>query len=326
MGRIVFICVVLVCVLSATTCRKVRRVKRGWLSAAPAPSRGDVTCAFNPCSVPNFCGEGRTCKMDEKCMHHCECEQGSTHEQCSRESTKTTTPPTIKCTFDPCSSAAFACSGKRKCELGDFCIPQCVCTDESDHPLCVEQKEHIDSKLITTTSFSVDKKCDSCMHGDCVLDACVCHEGWQGDTCNKSTCTKQCSEGSDCHILPTSVQICIFNHSKHATSVAPSTTPVQHVTRDDVCNPTYVTRPVKARACSSGTTCLFGKCVLSDEDGEETCECDAGASGDTCEVTCCLDCGENMTCTRDNEEMEERCQCVYNLTGDNCTEPYPDGE
>lgn len=314
-----FLGVVFVCVLlSCSSGRKLRRVRRGWLSA-PASTGRDVTCAFNPCSVPNFCGDGRTCKMDDKCMHSCECDTGSKHEQCVETDTKTTTPPTIKCTFDPCSSAAFTCSGRRKCELGDFCIPQCVCTEESDHFTCIEKKENRPVPNLPTSSPKEDQ-CYACVHGECVLGSCKCHDGWQGDTCNDTSCTLQCNEGFDCHILPTSVQICIYNHSKHATSVTTTSGHVQQT--DNVCNPTYVMRTLNMRTCKSGLTCLFGKCILND--GEEKCQCDYGATGDTCEDTCCLDCGPNMMCTREDYDIEERCECWSNYTGENCTEPVLD--
>ena len=290
---------------------RVRRVRRGWLSA-PASTGRDVTCAFNPCSVPNFCGDGRTCKMDDKCMHHCECDAGSSHDQCVDISTKSTTPPTIKCTFDPCSSAAFSCSGKRKCELGEFCIPQCVCTDDSDHVTCKR-----DDSLLSTPTSPSDGQCKTCVHGDCVYDTCKCHDGWKGDTCNTSACTKLCNEGFDCHMLPTSVQICIYNHSKHATSTTSGN--VHGDQTQDSCHPSYVSWPSDARTCKSGLVCQFGKC--SSMNGMDTCECDKGALGDMCQLTCCLDCGANMTCTRDSGDLIERCDCLAEYTGDNCTEP-----
>lgn len=254
--------------------------------------------------------------MDDKCMHHCECDAGSKHEQCADLSTKTTTPPTLKCTFDPCSSAAFACSGKRKCELGEYCIPQCVCTDESDHVSCRERNEQTS---ISTPTSDDGGKCATCVHGDCTRGTCKCHEGWKGSACNLTACTKQCDEGFDCHILPTAVQICIYNHSKHATSTKTPTMPGEHNTQD-ACHPSYVSWPSDVRTCKSGLVCQFGKCVTTD--GIDRCECDTGALGEACQLTCCLNCGPNMTCTRDEADLSERCQCLFNYTGGNCTEPY----
>lgn len=314
MRLIYFSFIITACFLSVESARKLRRVRRGWLSV-PASTGRDVTCAFNPCSVPNFCGDGRTCKMDEKCMHHCECDAGSKHEQCVDLSSKTTTPPTIKCTFDPCSSAAFSCSGKRKCELGDFCIPQCMCTDDSDHFSCLEKK---DQPSVSTPTSEEGHRCTACVHGDCEHGTCRCHDGWKGETCNMTSCTKQCDDGFDCHILPTSVQICIYNHSKHATSTSASN--VHGEDLPNACHSSYVSWPSDARTCKSGIVCQFGRCVTTA--GHERCECDTGALGAACELTCCLNCGPNMTCTRDTVDLDERCQCLSNYTGENCTEPY----
>ncbi|KAH3696187.1 hypothetical protein DPMN_083652 [Dreissena polymorpha] len=153
-------------------------------------------CAFNPCSVPGFCGRGRTCEMDNNCIHRCVCEENSDHVKCKETDDKTTTPQPFKCTFNPCSSPAFSCSGGRKCALGTFCMPECQCTDHSTHPSCAEENEGVTTTTLEPTTSHRETECSDdnpCINGKCMRSkTCVCDSGWEGATCNVSLCTKAC--------------------------------------------------------------------------------------------------------------------------------------
>lgn len=301
------------------------RVKRGWLSSGkPA----DVKCAFNPCSVDGFCGDGRTCNMDDNCIHHCDCDIGSTHELCAETADAlVAAPKPVTCTFNPCSSPAFACDGKRDCVLNEVCMRECQCSEKSTHSSCLDLKEDIMVNMTKqSTSTEVVDTCQTrgilCIHGDCADDGdqflCRCDKGWGGDTCNESQCTTECSAGFYCHFVTPLVQICV--ESIADSSVTP-TFPEQ-TTRDilmrinNVCSDDYSERDNVEQKCPSGISCKFGVCAAND--GQERCQCDAGASGTLCDETCCRECGEFGTCLSD-ENLGEVCNCHQNYTGFNCT-------
>ena len=113
-----------------------------------------VTCAFDPCLIPNFCGDGRRCELDKFCRHICICLEDSTHANCKLTTiqpslttsnvkqtstvTGTTTPDTttkVNCAFDPCLIPNF-CGDGRRCELDKFCTHICICLDNSTHANC----------------------------------------------------------------------------------------------------------------------------------------------------------------------------------------------
>lgn len=300
---------------------RLYRVKRGWLSSGRPTG---VKCAFNPCSVPGFCGTGRTCEMDENCRHHCECETSSTHEMCAEiAAAQVASPKPMKCTFDPCASPAFACDGGRKCVLDELCMPDCKCVDDSIHSACQDNTETT-TKHVSETSTPVDK-CEtgeiSCIHGQCAIATnkytCKCDKGWGGDTCNETQCVKQCSEGYYCHFVTSSVQICLESIQDIHTVSTVSVTPVTRETRViNVCHDEYQTRDKKERECSSGFTCQYGVC--KDKGGEQRCQCDPGASGVLCDIKCCRDCGQLGVCVID-KDLTEICTCHNNYTGINCT-------
>ncbi|XP_052776277.1 uncharacterized protein LOC128214068 isoform X2 [Mya arenaria] len=293
-----------------------RRVRRGWLQGGTSAARRGsqpVTCAFNPCSVAGFCGEGRTCHMDANCMHRCECTDDSTHVKCV-STDKTTTPRPITCTFDPCASAAFTCTGDRKCVLNSVCMPECHCTSESTHPSCIDDYEG--TTALTTTTSTERPTCndDICKYGKCAPDmTCACDLGWSGSTCNVALCTKQCKDGLQCHYVSEIMQICMYTHKKESTSLPPDQSETS-----DVCNLSYELRNSAERVCKTGTVCKYGKCA-SDKDDDVICKCDVNAYGDTCNSTCCRDCGNNATCSW-NEDVGAVCECKSNYTGDNCTD------
>jgi len=299
-----------------------RRFRRGWLQNAPSTGSGSsepVMCAFNPCSVPNFCGTGRTCNMDENCIHRCECDDGSRHEKCVALE-EATTPSTIKCTFDPCTSAHFACSEGRVCALNKVCMPECQCTSESTHYSCVDDKESV-TKLPTTTSkveTEISECSDSaCAHGQCQDSTCECDHGWSGPSCNMSLCTKRCDPGLYCHYVSATVQICIYTPEVESTSPRTSDQPGGISSRDP-CSAGYVMRPLVERSCENDVTCKFGKCSRTDDD--VSCVCDVFASGELCGDTCCKSCDANSTCMKAFDEREV-CVCSGNHTGDDCVQP-----
>ncbi|XP_053394474.1 uncharacterized protein LOC123524762 isoform X2 [Mercenaria mercenaria] len=302
--------------------KRLRRVRRGWLSSGKPTG---VKCALNPCSVPGFCGTGRTCEMDENCRHHCECDQGSTHELCAEDAlAQTATPKPMKCTFNPCSSSAFACDGGRKCVLDDFCMPECACMDGSKHPSCLDRTETPTKRTVEETT-GVDK-CKTgeipCIHGHCARDGdqymCECDKGWGGDTCNESKCTMQCPKGFYCHFVTSSVQICLESIPEETTVSTMLPTPTTKTSLiANVCNESYTARDSEEQKCPSGTACKYGVCINNGD--EERCKCDAGSSGTLCEYKCCRECGEFGTCVFD-EELGETCSCNVNYTGVNCTD------
>ncbi|KAL4235556.1 Toll-like receptor [Mactra antiquata] len=290
--------------------RKLRRSKRGWLSGKPA----GVQCAFNPCSVPDFCGEGRSCSMDENCLHSCNCDENSNHEQCIIEKFSTT-PKLVECTFNPCSSPAFGCGEGRQCVLGEFCRPECKCLDSTTHPLCIgeitDTTESVDLEPVENVCISGEP---SCLHGDCIEQTkggyrCQCEKGWSGETCDVSQCIKQCPENSYCHFVTLEVQLCLASSEPTET---------EHVTRDDidVCSDDNTVRTKSEQNCTTDMDCVYGKCGFIGSD--EVCICDKGATGADCSVKCCLDCEEDENCTY-IDDIGETCVCNRNDTGVNCT-------
>lgn len=304
--------------------RMLRRVKRGWMSSGKLTG---VKCAFNPCSVPGFCGTGRTCEMDENCRHSCECEVGSKHQLCAEQPAITTTPKAVKCTFNPCDSPAFACSQGRKCVLGEFCMPECECTDKSTHPEC-DDKHDISTRKPEETTTEIDK-CKTgeiiCVHGLCTRDkeiyTCHCDKGWEGKLCNESQCTKKCEDGSYCHFVTETLQICLEDHTSRTSTerVDSSSTPSERMRTKNVCKEDYIEHDILERKCQSGDVCQFGVCIVGEK---EKCKCDFGASGKLCEHRCCRDCGEFGSCWL--EGLEEECICNDNYTGVNCQVPFFD--
>ncbi|KAH3696171.1 hypothetical protein DPMN_083636, partial [Dreissena polymorpha] len=243
-----------------------------WLGQATGtPSHGaTVNCAFNPCGVPGFCGRGRTCEMDSNCIHRCVCEENSDHWKCKETDDINVTPQPIKCTFNPCSSPAFSCSGGRKCGLGKFCMPQCQCTGDSTHPSCAEENDGVAKSTLEPTTSHRESVCSDdnpCIHGKCMLSkTCVCDIGWEGSLCNVSLCTKPCdaNRGLYCHYVSPSLQICVNNHNKQVTPVTTSKQPILY--SFDTCHMNYKQRPLKERTCPTGVICQYGYCS---KDGDE---------------------------------------------------------
>lgn len=292
--------------------RKLHRSKRGWLNTG-RPSA--VQCAFNPCSVPGFCGEGRSCEMDENCIHHCRCDEGSNHTKCVGVGLVTTTPKKVQCTFNPCMSPAFGCGEGRQCVLGEFCMPECQCLDNETHQLCVGEKpEPTESVKKAFDEYVCVQGESSCLHGECVQQThgstCICEKGWEGVACNVSKCTKKCHKDSYCHFVTTDVQICV------ASSDSMDLIDEAEGQYNNVCEDDYKVRTEEEQNCTNDIECVYGVC--EEQNGTETCVCDKGATGVDCGRECCKECGEFERCDY-IEGIGETCLCPQNRTSDNCT-------
>ena len=284
-----------------------------------------IICTFNPCTVPNFCGDGMRCEIDQKCRHTCVCLDGSTHEKC----TQVTIPPhlttttAITCTFNPCSMPNnHFCGEGRRCDIDTkTCIHQCVCLDNTTHEICRTDV----TPTTETPDDDIGRNCPPsfpCKHGYCEFPAikCICDEGWGGDFCDKEVaqCTKECKEGTKCLLLPDFSQVCVRTQPGISTA-APS-----EADWTNVCSDYYRPRNESEKMCKYGMRCYYGICVDMD-DQRSRCECDQGALGTLCTKKCCRDCGPNGDCFLD-DNRNELCNCHYNYTGPNCSVLKPKGK
>ncbi|KAK3601551.1 hypothetical protein CHS0354_027691 [Potamilus streckersoni] len=244
----------------------------GWLRNMSKPP--GTACTFNPCKINNFCGDGRVCHLNkDTCVHSCVCTDRVTHEMCQTDDAENTTATSL----DDTSSVAH--------------------------------NRTSDSEVDDTTSF---KKCFlPCQHGKCIFlnggsaSKCSCDPGWAGHLCdNEVHCTLRCPENQNCRILEDLQEVCEnILYSEGILSIT---------NRSDKCLEKYTIRPLSERKCSSGITCLYGKCQ------EVACKCEPGASGTLCDKSCCLDCGLHGNCSIDPVNDKTFCSCEKPYIGKLC--------
>lgn len=223
-----------------------------------------VECAFNPCNVPNFCGGGRECEIDDSCRHRCVCTDQSTHESCVRYSNSTTRPvitspvtsklttTSAKCLFNPCLVENF-CGEGRRCEIDNTCKHRCICLDNFTHDDC--KRTH------STTTPSIV----------CAFNPCstpnfnFCGEGRRCDF-DRRTCKHSC--------------VCLDGFTHYSCRSSP--TPTTESPEDEK----------TGRGCPPGFPCKNGYCK---QPGFQ-CVCDEGWSGVFCDKS------ESTHCTRECED------------------------
>ena len=308
------------CIRISTSTKKTIVTSKVTLKVTTTTSA--FNCVFNPCSVDNFCGDGRRCEISHTCKHICVCLDNFTHDDC--KGTHSTTTPAIVCAFNPCATPNFNfCGEGRRCEFDrKTCKHDCICLDDVTHDNCKAEPP------IVTESPDDDKlgrDCPPgfpCKHGYCEQPGfkCICDENWSGIFCDKdmrSNCTRECEEGTKCMILPDFTEVCV-KVQPHVT-----TTGKYDDDASNACSSNYKLRNEAERTCQNGKVCHFGVCV-DKVDGRGQCECDPGAVGTRCTRKCCRNCGENGVCFLDG--LEEICNCHYNYIGPDCSELKPQGQ
>ena len=312
--------------------------------------RPGTTCTFNPCTIPNFCGQGRSCEIDDSCVSRCECLEQSQHPDCvpgtdDRQSAETSNvnltnqlfdkANTSKsselsgCRSDPCETLSWMCDGGRKC-VTRACILHCECTPESTHSMCVESDQSDINSSDDCGGFAGMK----CKHGSCVqigsAFSCQCDADWKGALCDQHAstgCTRICTQGYECTWYMDTMQICAPKVLIEENKDIDQENSTKKTISLDACSDEYKSHPVSDRNCSEGLQCLYGVCRSNNTDGEEpVCLCDQGAFGPACNVTCCRDCGEGGECYVNGYHGEEKCRCFSNYTGTNCTEVLARGK
>ena len=295
-------------------------------SLTPKITTTSAKCIFNPCSVENFCGDGRKCELDKTCKHKCVCLDSFTHENCRAVtvSSDSSTTQSVICAFNPCSTRNFNfCGEGRRCLFDKkTCKHSCECLDDFTHDNCKPEAP-------TTTEPSDDedtgRNCPPgfpCKHGYCQQPPgykCICDDGWSGVFCDRdesAKCTRKCEEGTKCVILPNYTEVCVKSQPDLTTTGS------YDADSSNVCSRFYKLRNESERTCKFGMRCFYGVCNDL-EGGGSRCECDPGASGTLCLDKCCRDCGENGDCFLVGGE--EKCNCHYNYTGPECKSLKPTG-
>ena len=182
----------------------------------------------------------------------------------------------------------------------------------------------------------------TCEYGYCKDSSCICDKGYTGILCSRK-CGKDCGQFGTC-INPLGKEEicnCEFGYSGEKCELSQGENPKvptarQTITTDAVstrrveqspekdtgtlqhaCASNYELRPTNERQCLLGIECTYGYCEIS-ENGEKSCICDKGATGNFCESKCCRDCGDYGYCFLDWKNRSEICNCWANYTGPAC--------
>ena len=209
-----------------------------------------VSCAFDPCLIPNFCGDGRRCELDKFCRHICICLEDSTHANCKPTTiqpslttsnakqpstiTKTTSPDTttkVNCPFDPCLIPNF-CGDGRRCELDKFCRHICICLEDSTHANCKPttiQPSLTTSNAKQTSTVTETTSPDTTTKVNCAFDPCLipnfCGDGRRCEL--DKFCRHICiclEDSTHANCKPTTNQPSLTTSNAKQTSTIPETT------------------------------------------------------------------------------------------------------
>ena len=239
-----------------------------------------VNCAFDPCLIPNFCGDGRRCELDKFCRHICICLEGSTHANCKpttiqpslttsnvkqtstvTETTTSDTTTTVNCPFDPCLIPNF-CGDGRRCELDKFCRHICICLEDSTHANCkptMIQLSLTTSNAKQTNTVTETTTSDTTTTVNCAFDPCLI--------------PNFCGDGRRCELDKFCRHICIcLEGSTHAnckpTTIQPS------LTTSNVKQTSTVTETTTSDTTTT-VNCAFDPCLIPNFWGDgRRCELD----------------------------------------------------
>lgn len=339
-------------------------------------------CGHTPNNA--LCEDGDNCTLGDRCDGGI-CVSGTGVPNCNdyNDCTADSCDPKYGCVFKPISGE---CDDKDPCTIGDHCeAGKCVPSslmDCSDGNECTKdwcqagygcKHEAIvcnDNDPCTTDSCDVTKGCvflpktcddsnactkDFCLNGECVFETISCDDG---NTCTDDSCdpavgcvntanNNPCSDGNVCTVADVCVdKVCVPGPALDCDDKNPCT--------DDWCDPIegckheFNSAPCEdGDLCTSGDTCMEGKCVPggpTDCDDNEVCTddiCDPTAGcihvnntnpcedgnacteGDFCSGGKCVP-GAQVVCQDDgNVCTDEKCDPILGCIHVNNTNPCP---
>jgi len=152
-----------------------------------------------------------------------------------------------------------------------------------------------------------------CENGICDIiegqTTCVCDQNANLPNCAK-TCCKKCSPYGEC--------VVDLNDNENCTCHPAFIGEYCEIERDklpDPCVATYHPLVGSRTECGQGK-CIHGICRKNETDAY--CECYSNAYGESCEGTCCLDCGYGGICVVDDVSRNLSCECREQFSGEFC--------
>ncbi|XP_067678304.1 uncharacterized protein [Haliotis asinina] len=266
--------------------------------------------SMSPCMFGSFCRNGGTCKRNmTTCGVYCVCRQGFTGTACD------------KCETDPCAVNS-TCQNGGTCLSNKACEPICNCPSGFTGDIC---ETPVSSTTVSVTSPTTNETSSPSTNQTLVLSNTTANQtpssratdptsspsNTTGAACDVDMCLydNPCNNAGTCSDCGESC-ICTSAYTgRFCETLLPSAPIAETTVSSQRKTPTI---------CKSGYICFHGDCLTTSNG--TICDCDKGFTGQFCDLTCNLDCGDNGQCARLDISSPEFCNCIYTHTGDYCTE------